>query len=355
MDRDAPLVVTGDGLLVADLHRLAAAAGVVPEVVRDSAGALRGWSQAPVVLVGADCAAGLADCRPPRRGRVHVVGRDPLPDALFREAVSLGAESVAELHASEGWLVELLTDAGDGGGAPGVLVGVLGGSGGAGASVFAAALAQVVSARRDTLLVDADPLGPGADRVLGLEAAAGVRWDSLASTTGRLSSRALREALPGSGRLSVLSWPGDDVAALQPFAVREVLSAGARGYDAVLVDLPRHPDAVADEVLARCDHVVLVVHLTVPGVTAASRLVRRLGAGGPTLHLVARSGRGGVDGEGASRVLGLPLLAEMGDQRGLEEAIDLGVGPARSHRGPLARAARAAGAVLLPTAAVAAA
>lgn len=351
MDRAAaPLVVTGDALLVADLHRLAAAAGVVPEVVRDSAAALRAWGTAPAVLVGADCAAGLADCRPPRRVRVHVVGREPMTETVFRDAVGLGAESVAALPASEGWLVELLTDAADGGGAPGVLVGVLGGSGGAGASVFAAALAQVAAERHDTLLVDADPLGPGADRVLGLEGTAGVRWDSLASTTGRLSSRAMREALPTSGRLAVLSWPADQTATLQPVAVREVLSAGTRGFASVVVDLPRHPDPVAEEVLARCDHAVVVVHLTVPGVTAASRLVRRMPAGGPRLHLVARTSRGGVDAATAARVLHLPVLVEMPDQRGLEESIDLGVGPARSRRGPLARAARHADRALVPAA-----
>jgi hypothetical protein len=36
----------------------------------------------------------------------------------------------------------------------------------------------------------------------------------------------------------------------------------------------------------------------------------------------------------------MPVLATMGDQRGLDEAINLGAGPLRSARGPLARAAR---------------
>ena len=35
---------------------------------------------------------------------------------------------------------------------------------------------------------------------------------------------------------------------------------------------------------------------------------------------------------------GLPVLAQMRDQRGLAEAVDLGLGPLRSSRGPLARA-----------------
>ncbi len=347
MDVTAPLLVSGDPLLVADVQRLCAAAGVVPEVVRDAAQAMRLWSSAPVVLVGADCAATLAASSPPRRQRVHVLGRAPVGDVLFRAALGVGAETVAGLPASETWLVELLTDVGDGGAAPGVTIGVIGGSGGAGATVFAAALAQMATAVGRTLLVDADPIGAGIDRVLGLESSDGIRWDSMLQTTGRLSSRSLREALPRTGLLSVLTWPTDRPASLQAFAMREVLSAGRRGFDAVVVDLPRHRDAVIDETISRCDHVVLVSTLTVPGVSSAARVAHRLPEMTPARHLVTRGSRAGVAPESVSRLLRMPLLAAMGDQRGLDEAINLGAGPARSRRGALARAARSAAGSLL--------
>ena len=349
MDVTAPLLVSADPLLVTDVQRLCAAAGVVPQVVSGSAQALRLWTGAPVVLVGADCATALAGCSPPRRQRVHVLGRSPVGDGLFREALGLGAETVAGLPASETWLVELLTDVGDGGATPGVTVGVIGGSGGAGATIFAAALAQVATAVGRTLLVDADPIGAGIDRVLGLETSDGVRWDSMLQTTGRLSSRSLREALPRAGNLSVLTWPTDRPASLQAFAVREVLSAGRRGFDTVVVDLPRHRDAVVDETISRCDHVVLVSTLTVPGVSSAARVAHRLPEMTPSCHLVTRGGRGGVTPESASRLLRIPLLAAMSDQRGLDEAINLGAGPTRTRRGALTRAARSAAAALLVT------
>ncbi len=349
MDVTAPLLVSADPLLVTDVQRLCAAAGVVPQVVRDSAQALRLWAGAPVVLVGADCATALAGCSPPRRQRVHVLGHSPVGDGLFREALGLGAETVAGLPASETWLVELLTDVGDGGAPPGVTVGVIGGSGGAGATIFAAALAQVATAVGRTLLVDADPIGAGIDRVLGLETSDGVRWDSMLQTTGRLSSRSLREALPRTGDLSVLTWPTDRPASLQAFAVREVLSAGRRGFDTVVVDLPRHRDAVVDETISRCDHVVLVSTLTVPGVSSAARVAHRLPEMTSSCHLVTRGGRGGVTPEAASRLLRIPLLAAMSDQRGLDEAINLGAGPTRTRRGALIRGARSAAAALLVT------
>jgi secretion/DNA translocation related CpaE-like protein len=347
MDAPAPLLVSADPLLVADVQRLCAAAGVVPQVVRDSTAALRSWASAPLVLVGEDCARALAASTPSRRHRVHVLGRSPVADALFRDALGLGAETVAGLPASETWLVELLTDVGDGGAAAGVTIGVIGGSGGAGATVFAAALAQMSTALGRTLLVDADPIGAGIDRVLGLEDRDGIRWDSMLQTTGRLSSRSLREALPRTGGLSVLTWPTDRPASLQAFAMREVLSAGRRGFDAVVVDLPRHHDAVVDETITRCDHVVLVSTLTVPGVSSAARVAHRLPELAPTRHLVTRGSRAGVSPDSVSRLLRTPLLVAMGDQRGLDEAINLGAGPARSRRGTLARAARTAAVSLL--------
>jgi secretion/DNA translocation related CpaE-like protein len=336
----SPLVISDDEVLLADLVRLAAAAGVTPAIARTSAEAMQGWSSAPLVLVGADCVEDLARCGPPRRARVQVVGRGVPPDELFRHAVGVGADTVAGLPASESWLVELLTDVGDGARPAGVTIGVIGGAGGVGATVFAAALAQTCAQRTATLAVDADVLGAGLDRVMGLDQVDGVHWDALQRASGRLSARSLREALPGSRGVSVLTWPADRTGSLDPAAVREALSAGGRGFGVVVVDLPRHPDPVLDDVLARCDRVLLVSTLTVPAVAATARTARRL-PGGPGTALVLRGGAAGVAPREVGRLLGLPVAATMADQRGLDEAISLGIGPLRSRRGPLARAARA--------------
>ncbi|GGF49522.1 ATPase AAA [Marmoricola endophyticus] len=348
----AALLVTRDDLLTAEVVRLAAAAGVEPVVVREVGDALRSWSGAGPVLVGADLAEPLSQAGPPRRPQVYVVGHSPVPDHLFKWALEIGAETLAALPVSEGWLVEMLTDAGDAtAAAQGRLVGVLGGSGGAGATVFACALAQSLAASGSTLLVDADPWGAGVDRVLGAESEKGVRWDSLVSSTGRLSARALKEALPTRRGVAVLGWPAPAGPAavvpdgpalpqpvLQPFAMREVLSAGCRGHDTTVLDLPRHPGQATDEALARCHRVVLVTGCTVAAVTSASRTATRLRGHSADLHVVVR-GTGGVSADHVGRLLGADAVVAMTDQRGLDEAIDLGAGPLRARRGPLARAA----------------
>jgi secretion/DNA translocation related CpaE-like protein len=335
-----PLIVTADESLLEELLRLAAAAGTTPEVAHDVPAALRGWSKAPLVLVGADLADDLARAAPSRREAVFVVLVGAVPDRAFQVALALGAESVAELPRSEGWLVERLTDVVDTGPARGLTIGVLGGCGGSGATTFACAVAQVAARAGPAVVLDLDPAGPGVDRVLGLDLVDGVRWDALGHTTGRLSARALRESLPRRHQVAALTWhAGPRPRPLQAFAVREALSAARRGHDTVVVDLPRGPDPLVDEVVSRCDQVLVTVRATVAGVASAVRTCGRF-ADPLSLGLVVRGST--VDADAVGRLVGAPVVVQMPDQRGLAESIDLGLGPVRSRRGPLGRAAATA-------------
>ncbi|MGL5824170.1 MAG: septum site-determining protein Ssd, partial [Nocardioides sp.] len=331
-----PLFVTRDDGLLEELLRLAAAAGVTPEVAADPSIAVRGWMVAPLVLVGADMCDELARMRPPRRHHVLVVGWGAVPDEIFRTALELGAEDLITLPRSDGWLVEAMTDLHDRVPTAARTIGVIGGSGGAGATTFACAVGQLAGRSGPSVVIDTDPVGPGVDRVLGLEGEYGVRWDALQQTTGRLSARTLREALPRRRGVGALTWAAGPQGTLQAFAVREALSAAQRGHDVVVVDLARHGDSLIDEVAARCDRVVVLVIPTVPGLASAARICARMSAG-RRLRAIVR-GRG-VDPAEVAEVTDIPVLAAMADQRGLAEVVDLGAGPLRSTRGPLARAA----------------
>ena len=355
----AVLVVTDDEELLDALLRLAAAAGVTPVVAADSA-ALRAWPTAGVVFVGADQAAALAERHPARRDRVHVITTGTATDSLFRSAVGLGAASVLELPAAEAWVVELLADAGDGAPAPAVTIGVVGGCGGAGATTFACALAATAAAEggtdraaaggaagRATLLIDADPLGCGVERVVGLEESSGIRWDALLGASGRLGSRALREALPRRGDLAVLAWPASERCSLDVGTAREVLLAAQRGHRLVVLDLPRRLDDATAWLMSACDSLVLVARADLPAAAAAARMLGRVRELVREPALVVR-GRGAVPPEDLADLLGLPLLATVGEHRKLAEWVDLGLGPVHHGRGPCAAAARAALARLRP-------
>jgi secretion/DNA translocation related CpaE-like protein len=331
----SPLILTRHDTLLDDLLRLVAASGSTPEVVADPGAAVGSWGSASLVLVGVDVADELARLDLPRRDGVHLVGSGRLPDEAFRAAVRIGAENVAELPRSEAWLLETLAEAADGVARHGIAVGVVGGSGGSGATTLACALAMVAARSLRSCVVDTDPQGPGLDRVLGMDGADGVRWDALQQTTGRISARSLREALPRHEGLGVLTWSPGAAGGLAAFAAREAVAAAVRGHDLVCLDLPRS-GAVAAELRPRCDHLLVTVRPTVPGLASASRVAAEVSGAGPVSLLVRGAG---VDPARVARAVGAPVLAAMPDQRGLDEAVDLGLGPLRSRRGALARAA----------------
>jgi secretion/DNA translocation related CpaE-like protein len=331
-----PLIVTSDPVLLEELQRLAAAAGVVPEVAADAMAALRGWAAAPVVVVGADVAPDLARLGPRRRSRVHLLGWEAVPHDAWRLGMAIGAEDVSTLPESGSWLLEVLADATEGAAGDGTVLGVVGGSGGAGATTVACALGLAAGRRGSACLLDLDPLGPGVDRVLGRDRVDGVRWDALQRTTGRLSARALRESLPRRDGLGVLTWGAGAPTTMQPFAVREALAAAVRGHQVVVLDLPRGGDGFRAELLGRCDRVVVVVRAGVPGVAAAARAVAGL-VGSAELGLLVRGGA--VRAEEVEKAVGAPVLATVPEQRGLSEAVDLGLGPVRSRRSALWKAA----------------
>ena len=337
------LLVTGDDGLLGEVLRLAAAAGATLDVAHDPGSALRSWSSASLVLVGADLAEALSRLRPARHHDVHVLGAGPVPDRTFRAALGVGARDVVELPAGEAWLVELLGDVVDGGQAHAPVLGVMAGSGGAGGSTFAAAVAQVAAGLAPTVLLDLDPWGPGLGRLLGYDDVEGIRWDSIASAGGRLASRALRSALPDRDGLALLTYGAGPPPALDGGSVREVVAAVQRGGDRVVVDLPRTcagstGDDPAAAALARCDRVVLVVVATVSGVASAARVAARL-ADRSSVGVAVRSVAAAVRSDEVADALGLPLLTDYPSRRRVVEHVDLGLGPVQGRRSPLARAA----------------
>lgn len=211
------------------------------------------------------------------------------------------------------------------------VVGVAGARGGAGASTLAAALAWRVARRTATVLVDADPSSCGVDLLVGLDAAAGVRWPDLGGIRGDVPGADLLRALPRWGPCAVLSAtpggapPDADTVRDAVLALAEVTglvvvdlgraSDGTVGAGAVLVVTPRELRAVggAVRVLDACRTVDV----------AAAPVVRGPAPGGMGVAELARS-------------LGVPVVGSVPTVRGLAAAAERGGLPVR---GALARAA----------------
>jgi secretion/DNA translocation related CpaE-like protein len=347
-----PLVVTADDGLLDDLLRLATAAGVEVDVATDPGSARARWLAAPVVVVGADRATAVTAADLGRRRKVILVGLDLDDAGVWRTAVALGADNVVFLPDAEPWLVDRFADAAEGGGRDGVLVGVVGGRGGAGASVLSAALALTAArSGRRSMLVDLDPLGGGVDLVIGAEDCTGMRWPDLAEARGRLGGAELCDLLPASLGLTVLSWDRGDVLTVPAEAVRSVLAAAQHSCDVVVLDLPRRVEDATEHALARCTSTMLVVPAEVRAVAAAARVAIGLAAAARDVRIVVRgpspSGLGGTD---VAEALGLRLAVEMDAEPRLDERLERGEAPGRSGRGPLAQACESLLSDLLPSA-----
>lgn len=343
-DTARALVVTADPDLLDHVLRIAAAAGVEIEVAHDPGAARLRYGRPPLILLGGDQVDACVRARLPRRPGVVIACRDGRDSRPWDDAHLLGAEHVVLLPAAEPWLHERFasTRAVARGGR---VLAVLGGRGGAGASVLAAGLAVTACRERlRTLLVDADPLGGGADLLLGWEEMRGLRWPQLARASGPVDPAALVEALPSRGDLVVLSCARDVpdeespvMPALPADAMAAALDAGRRGRDLVVVDVPRRLDEAAAVVLQAADRALLVVPAELRAAAAAARIVDLVLAQRRELSVVVRGpGPGRLGATEMAQALGLPLAGVLRPEPRLAAALERGEPPASAPRGPLA-------------------
>ena len=337
---------TGNGVLALlaesamrdEVDRVAAAAGVAVVHVAHPP-SRQAWTGACAVLLDGAGAGSCSVPSLPRRAHVIVVSRGEIQPADWQVAISVGAQYVMNLPADEDDLVAALSAAAESGAndeGRGPVVAVMGGRGGAGASLFATALAQLA---RNALLVDADPWSGGIDLVVGTEEKQGLRWPDLALEHGRLDFAALRQALPRLDGLSVLSSVrlGNEV---EPGPLAAVLDAGRRGGATVVCDLPRQLTRSVEFAVDAADLVVLVSTADVGGCAAATAVASALGAINPNVGLVVRGpSPAGLRSVDVARIVDLPLLASMRAQPSLAGMLERG-GLRLGRRSPLAIAAR---------------
>ncbi len=341
-----PLVLTADPELLDEVLALAQAAGLECSVAVDLAQARAprsGWDDASCVVVGLDALEQLHTAGLARRRGVVLVGisraDDPQPDpSLWQSAVEVGAEKVLFLPDAQAELIHVLADAAESTSVPALVVAVMGGRGGAGATTLAAALAVTAArAGHRTMLVDADPLGGGIDLVVGGEAASGLRWPQLSDAEGRVSARDLHDALPCVDGLVVLSWDRGDVLSVPAPAMAAVLAAASRACDVVVVDVPRHLDEATAAVLATASVALLVVPAEVRATAAAARVAGAAREAVSDLRLVVRGpAPAGLPAATIADALDLPLAGELRSEPGLAACLERGEPPAVSGRGPLA-------------------
>lgn len=318
-------------------ERAAAAAGLRVRVADKPTRRL--WLAASAILLDHRSALCCRGQELPRRAGVVLLGSGDVPPAMWESAIAIGAQRLYTLPAQEAELARELSEAAEahsGACGRGPVIAVTAGRGGAGASVFAVALAQTAD---EALLIDLDPFGGGIDLLVGSESATGLRWPDLSVLGGRLNWTAVRDALPRQHRVSVLS-AARHPCEIDPEPVGAIVDAGRRGGATVVCDVPRRMDDTTACALDRADLVVAITTSDVRGVAAMSALAPALRSANPNVGLVVRGpAPGGLRASDIADASDLPLIAAMRPEPMLAPQLERG-GLRLRRRSPLGTAAR---------------
>ena len=215
------------------------------------------------------------------------------------------------------------------------VMGVIGASGGLGASTLAVALAvragEQVGA---TVAIDGALDGGALDVTACLEHLSGVRWPDLAAAQGGLDGAALLRALPAEGPTRILAGThrglGDSV-------VRAALAGLGRVCGVVVVDLGRSL-WLADQ----CTELVLVAGTSARQLADATAVAAAIHELGCPAWLVVRTGRGDpVSPDEVAVHLDLPLTGLLRDESRIVTDADRARLPGSRSSGGLATLASA--------------
>ena len=314
------LLVSGDPYLQEEAKRIVAAAGGSLRTAVDVTEAVHGWDNADVVLVGSD----IRELPPRRRAPTVLLGKGSEGDQLWRLAASLGAERVAVLPEAAAWLAEHLSMSGspDPGG---IVMGIIAGSGGAGATTTAIWLAQAAAVHGiSTVLIDGDRWGGGLELAVTAEEIPGLRWPDFAETRGSIDPSQFRDSLPVAGGFAYLSWPGtrEPVQVPAAGAVAAVVDAARRSFELILVDIGRTGEGLGT-LAWDCDRILVLTKAHLKSAVAATRVLNELPPVDAGL-LVRGSGTTSVDAPLIAESLGLPLLGVLPEIRGVAAGTELG-------------------------------
>lgn len=328
----AVILATGSQRLQDEVARIAAAAGINLEVLPTAAAAL--VRNPEVLLLGSDLAA--ADLpgrwqhsRSDPRGMETILVGTAADAGLWQDAARLEAARVAVLPAASAWLAEFLSRRRSH--ASGFVLGVIGGSGGAGASTLSCWLAHEAAEQgMSTLLVDGDPCGGGLDTSLGSSEVAGVRWPDLADVRGALNPVQFVSALPHVSGFALLSGAAEPAGSTDggypeeqssgdpnPESNRAVMDAARAAFALTVVDCA---STRSGQLLLSCDALLVVVLGRLRPVLAARSLNRSLGTGVPKAAVIRGPLGDGLDDARAANSAGLPLAGYLPHARNLEHA-----------------------------------
>lgn len=322
-----------------EVLRLAATTGIPAQSIEAAELSEAAWGDAGLVVIDASAADQVSATGLPRRAGVLIATSSPPSVALWAAAVAIGVEEVMELPEAGTALIERLSDVPGGSATLGELVAVIGGTGGAGASTLAVAMA--LSAAREgrrPVLLGTDPWDGGIDVTLGAEDVPGPRWPDLAEISGRLPSTAIEEGLPYAHGVRFLCAARRRPGPVAVAALTAVVTAARRSGEPVIVDLPRGTGESSRWLRGVLDLGVVVCPATVSAALAARALVAELQWTPVTSGIAVRRRLGDdITDDVLAAAVGLPVLVRIPEDSRLRSRQQRGEPPGLRGRGNLAK------------------
>ena len=210
----------------------------------------------------------------------------------------------------------------------GYVIGVVGASGGLGASSLTAAIAvralTVLEHAATSVAVDGDPRG-GLDVTLCVEHEEGQRWAAAAEAYEHSGRLVAVQDLPGDGGVRVLAGPAGDLRS-DEFLLETVDDLSQR-VAAVVIDCGPRPGAA---LLARLDVLLVVSGTSARAVADLAGLVAAMGLGLTRAVLVTRSKSRSRVGRSIAGEVGLEFLCHLPDDPAVPRHAQDGLAPGRA-------------------------
>ena len=252
---------------------------------------------------------------------VLITDEEPGP-IIWQMAVSLKAKYVAFLPDAREWLLNNLI--------PTKLrtakvIGVLGVSGGLGASVLATSIALKFANENKVVIAETQEFSGGLDVLWGIEEQNGPRWPALINSLGQVLPVDILRALPAVGTVSVIAMDSKSTARIENQI--QVIHELATVVDYVILDLPNPADQRLSELIEYCDDLILIVGATIRSTNAANQLMNFL----PKLRqakLVVRELPGSaLEPLSISKTLGVNLVGTIAADQKITEHLERGLSP----------------------------
>lgn len=257
---------------------------------------------------------------PARSKTVFVLVTDATPTAEnYRLAIKQGANDLLELPKESANLLQKLSELENNKQTKARTIGVVSGSGGAGASTTASIAAWGLKRKFQTVLVDLAPNGGGVDVIFGLERNPASRWRDFVNSQGEIPSRTFQNELPTIEGLALMSHDRgrleDDQA-----ANKKVISSLLQAYELAIIDI--EINKIKD---INFHDLIIVCTNTVRSVAAAVSRVEEIKNLGFMPKLFVRDLPGGdVNPEKISQTLKVPLLGTISTEPQLQKDLDRG-------------------------------